>query len=338
MVFGARGRIQSAKRAKRTLQRFYDYNLTNLLSACGADTGHERKGDFHVKATPAESQSLEQLKKQAKSLLKRQQAADSKALTRIRENHPRWRNLPEEQVAAPPFALTDAQLVIASEYGFASWSKLQSHIKALEAASSTAEAIASLRDPAGRGDLVSHGPTTKQWNARPAFGRWGDHKRSASSFNSSCVIRYSFSNSAKFHFESLTLELGFCVARFLDTQHPCSCAQKYNSWRIQKLPRPQPVRDLLPKRSSLVRRDQPAPYLCDTQTCCFARSESSFELCIQGELRDSFYRLNLQQILRQTISQRCHLTGFLDLLSYLFWNYKPKTWQPAYERQHLHVE
>jgi hypothetical protein len=72
------------------------------------------------------SPSLEQLKKQAKSLLKGQQAADPEALTRIRENHPRWRNLSEEKVAASPFALADAQLVIASEYGFASWSKLQS--------------------------------------------------------------------------------------------------------------------------------------------------------------------------------------------------------------------
>jgi ankyrin repeat protein len=100
------------------------------------------------------SPRLEQLKKQAKSLLKRQQAADSEALTRIRENHPRWRNRSEEQVAALPFTLADAQLVIASEYGFASWSKLQSHVKTLEAASSTAEAVASLRDAAGRGDLA----------------------------------------------------------------------------------------------------------------------------------------------------------------------------------------
>jgi ankyrin repeat protein len=98
--------------------------------------------------------SLEQLKKQAKSLLKRQQAADSEALTRIRDNHPRWRNLSEEKVAASAFALADAQLVIASEYGFASWSKLQSHVKTLEAASSTAEGVASLRDAAGRGDLA----------------------------------------------------------------------------------------------------------------------------------------------------------------------------------------
>jgi len=98
--------------------------------------------------------SLEQLKKQAKSLLKSQQAEDSEAFTRIRKNHPRWRNLPAGQVAASPFILADAQLVIANEYGFASWSKLQSHVKTLEAASLTAEAVASLRDAAGRGDLV----------------------------------------------------------------------------------------------------------------------------------------------------------------------------------------
>jgi len=98
--------------------------------------------------------SLEQLKKQAKSLLKRQQAADSEAFTRIRESHPRFRNLPEEKISASPFALADAQLVIASEYGFASWAKLQSHVKTLEAASSTAESVASLRDAAGKGDLA----------------------------------------------------------------------------------------------------------------------------------------------------------------------------------------
>jgi ankyrin repeat protein len=98
--------------------------------------------------------SLEQLRKQAKSLLKRQQAADAEAFTRIRQNHPRWRNLSREQAAVAPFALADAQLVIAKEYGFASWSRLQSHLKTLEAVTSTAEAVALLRDAAGKGDLV----------------------------------------------------------------------------------------------------------------------------------------------------------------------------------------
>src|SRR5579872_1847777 len=97
--------------------------------------------------------SLEQLKKQAKSLLKRQQAADPEALTRIRENHPRYKNLSEKSIASP-LALADAQLVIALEYGFSSWSTLQSHVKTLEAASSTAEAFVSLRDAAGKSDLA----------------------------------------------------------------------------------------------------------------------------------------------------------------------------------------
>ncbi len=98
--------------------------------------------------------SIEQFRKQAKSLLKRQRAADAEALTRIRESHPRWRKLSEQQLAALPFTLADAQLVIASEYGFASWSKLQSHVKTLEAASATAETVASLRDAAGKGDFA----------------------------------------------------------------------------------------------------------------------------------------------------------------------------------------
>jgi ankyrin repeat protein len=98
--------------------------------------------------------NLEQLRKQAKSLLKRQQVKDSEALTRIRESHPRWKNLSEDQIAASPFTLANAQLVIASEYAFPSWTRLHSHVKTLEAASTTAEATASLRDAAGKGDVA----------------------------------------------------------------------------------------------------------------------------------------------------------------------------------------
>jgi ankyrin repeat protein len=98
--------------------------------------------------------NLEQLRKQAKSLLKLQQAADPDAMARIRENHPHRTSLSEKQLSAMPFALTDAQLVIAREYGFASWPKLQAHIKTLEAVSATAEAAASMRDAAGKGDTL----------------------------------------------------------------------------------------------------------------------------------------------------------------------------------------
>lgn len=98
--------------------------------------------------------SLEQLRKQAKSLLKGQQAADPHGFACIRENDARRKNLPDKQLAAWPFTLADAQLVIAREYGFASWSRLQSHIRALEADSTTAELVASLRGAAGKGDLA----------------------------------------------------------------------------------------------------------------------------------------------------------------------------------------
>jgi ankyrin repeat protein len=98
--------------------------------------------------------SLEQLKKQAKSLLKRLQSGDSETLAHIRESHPRWKKISGEQIAASHFTLADAQFVIANEYGFTSWSKLQSHVKMLEAAGTTAEAVSALRDAAGKGDLA----------------------------------------------------------------------------------------------------------------------------------------------------------------------------------------
>jgi ankyrin repeat protein len=98
--------------------------------------------------------SLEQLKKQAKSLLKAYQAAEPAAQVRIRENHFRWRGKTEAQTAGNRFTLADAQLVIAGEYGFESWSALKTDLARKEEAPADAELVASLRDAAGRGDLA----------------------------------------------------------------------------------------------------------------------------------------------------------------------------------------
>jgi hypothetical protein len=153
LVFGARGASSPRKGPSPPCSNCTAYNLTNLLSACGADTGHERKGDFHVKATPAASQSRTTQETSQVPV----EASAGRGLRGF-DSHSREPSAlekpVEKQVAAAPFALADAQLVIASEYGFASWSKLQSHVKTLEAASSTAEAVASLRDAAGKGDLA----------------------------------------------------------------------------------------------------------------------------------------------------------------------------------------
>jgi ankyrin repeat protein len=75
--------------------------------------------------------NLEQLKNQAKDLLKSCQSADAEAVARIRENHPDYSNASEDEIRASKFSLTDAQLVLAREYGFASWPKLKEHVESL---------------------------------------------------------------------------------------------------------------------------------------------------------------------------------------------------------------
>lgn len=69
--------------------------------------------------------NLEQLKNQAKDLLNSLKLGEASALARFAEHHPKWSN-----THAGEMALADAQLVIAREYGFASWAKLREHVHA----------------------------------------------------------------------------------------------------------------------------------------------------------------------------------------------------------------
>lgn len=75
--------------------------------------------------------NLEQLKNQAKDLLKAHQNADVDALKRVQASHPNHSNASEAQVHAAKFSLSDAQLVVAREYGLASWPKLKEHVESL---------------------------------------------------------------------------------------------------------------------------------------------------------------------------------------------------------------
>src|SRR5260370_143723 len=70
--------------------------------------------------------SLENLRKQAKSLRNAVHANESDALTRVREFHPH----PDEGLQK--VSLGDAQLVIARSHGFASWSKLKQHLEVVK--------------------------------------------------------------------------------------------------------------------------------------------------------------------------------------------------------------
>lgn len=69
------------------------------------------------------SPDLDHLKQQAKRLLKAQRAGDPDALERVRAQQVRG-------VQGDPFRLTDAQWVVAKEYGFPNWARLKAFIEA----------------------------------------------------------------------------------------------------------------------------------------------------------------------------------------------------------------
>lgn len=75
--------------------------------------------------------SLEQYKNQAKELVRACRLGESDALARMRRHHPRLHTLAEGALRTTQITRTDAQLVLAREYGFESWPKFASHIETL---------------------------------------------------------------------------------------------------------------------------------------------------------------------------------------------------------------
>ena len=73
--------------------------------------------------------SLDHLKYQAKDLRKAHTAHNLEAAQRIREFHPRFHAAADAEVFSAPFSLADAQLTIAREHGFPSWTRLKAHIE-----------------------------------------------------------------------------------------------------------------------------------------------------------------------------------------------------------------
>jgi hypothetical protein len=73
--------------------------------------------------------SLHHLREQAKDLLRDQRARLPEAAQRIREFHPRFRSVTDAAIAGAALKLGDAQLAIAREYGFSSWSRLKAHVE-----------------------------------------------------------------------------------------------------------------------------------------------------------------------------------------------------------------
>ena len=89
--------------------------------------------------------SLEQLKKQAKALLKDFQANNVLAITRFQQFHPQYVNVKDSEIS-----LSDAQWIIAREHGYESCSKIKHHVENLQAVE---QEVANLRNAFATSDL-----------------------------------------------------------------------------------------------------------------------------------------------------------------------------------------
>jgi hypothetical protein len=87
------------------------------------------------------SPHLDVPKREARALLKEWRAGVPEALDRIRRRHPKFRDADHAAISKGKFLLSDAQLVLAREYGFSSWPQLKERIGANTVAGLLQEAI-----------------------------------------------------------------------------------------------------------------------------------------------------------------------------------------------------
>ncbi len=93
------------------------------------------------------SPDLEQLKNQAKDLLREYRLGHPGATRRMRALLPRSNGTASTGIDGSGFRLADALLVIAREYGFPSWQRLRAHVGAARAAQDVAPDAASSPTP-----------------------------------------------------------------------------------------------------------------------------------------------------------------------------------------------
>jgi ankyrin repeat protein len=100
----------------------------HLLSAWQSGQQAYRKEVVMTTSLPA-LPSLEQLKRQAKELVKQFKARDSEAVRRVQPHLPRAAEVSMETLLTSRLTLSEAQLVLAREYDFPSWPRLKRHIE-----------------------------------------------------------------------------------------------------------------------------------------------------------------------------------------------------------------
>ncbi|HWC18065.1 MAG TPA: hypothetical protein VG498_13680 [Terriglobales bacterium] len=80
-------------------------------------------------------------KREARQLLDQSRKGDRHALERIRRRHPKFKDVTDDAAITLSFKLSDAQLVVAREYGLSNWTALKQRIGAHSAASALQDAI-----------------------------------------------------------------------------------------------------------------------------------------------------------------------------------------------------
>ena len=73
--------------------------------------------------------SLEQLKNQAKDLVRLFKARDPETIRRVESHLPRAAGISTDSLLASGLTLSEAQLLLAREYNFPSWPRLKRHIE-----------------------------------------------------------------------------------------------------------------------------------------------------------------------------------------------------------------
>jgi hypothetical protein len=125
-------------------------------------------------------------KRQARELLAAWRAARRDALERIRRRHPKFANAADATIAAGPFRLSDAQLVVAREYGLAHWTELKQRIGANTLAQALARAIRA-NDGAAAAEIVRTDP--QLLHIPLVSGNWGPPMSDAANLGNLEIVK-----------------------------------------------------------------------------------------------------------------------------------------------------
>jgi len=118
-------------------------------------------------------------KKQARELLKQCKAKSTEAFDRVRRQHQKFRSETDEKILTQ-LKLSDAQFVIAREYGFASWKQLKERITGNTAAQLIHQAIRN-NDKSAVTQLLTAYPNLL--HVPVASGNWGPPMSHAANMN-----------------------------------------------------------------------------------------------------------------------------------------------------------